>query len=336
MNESRSNRHRRKRKRKKRILFVFLALFLIVTGVAGYLVMEAYQASRQSYEGLDRSGDKSDLRNEQVNIGEDPISLLLMGVETYSSESGYGRADTQIIVTLDPTTKEITMTTLPRDTRVEIPASKIGEEYGGYSKLNASYTYGEITDYGANKLAVETVEGLLQVPIDKYVTVNFEGFVDVVDAIGGVTVTIKEPFWEKNIFNNNERIYFEEGETKLNGEEALAFVRMRKRDVNSIYSREERQQQFVKAALQEVISAKTLFKANEISSILGSEIATNLKPQEIFAIQQSFSSISSQEIESFELEGSNQYIGNTAYFIPSETGLANLRQQLQSKLDIEP
>ncbi|WP_077623863.1 LCP family protein [Sediminibacillus massiliensis] len=325
-------RRRRRRLKWKNIigLFLVLAVFaMLVTG--GYIFYQAYTAAKGSYEELDRPGEKSELREEDVKIGEDPVSILLLGIEDYQTGGKNGRADSQVIITLNPDTEKMTMTTIPRDTRVNLVQP---EEYAGYHKINATYTYGSITGYGANKLTVETAENLLDVPIDKYIAINFEGFRDIVDALDGVTIDIKEPFWEKNIYDDNNRIYFEEGPAHLDGEEALAFVRMRKRDVNNIYSREERQRQFIKSAIDEAISAGTIFKVDDISKILRKRIDTNLTPGEIYTLQRVYSSMDSSKIETIELEGSNQRVGGSYYFIPTEEGLRTTSQKIRQELDL--
>lgn len=295
---------------------------------------QAYEAAQESYSDLDREGGKSDLREEAVTIGKDPISILLIGVEDYSSDGGHGRADTQIVVTLNPDTKEMTMTSVPRDTRVYMdnvpPSISVG-----YHKINASYTYGSMMeDYTGNKLTVETVENLLNIPIDEYATVNFTGFRDIVNSLGGVTVDVKEPFWEKDFFNNDERIYFEEGKQRLNGEEALAFVRMRKRAVNHVYSRDERQRQFIRAAINEAVSAGTIFKAGEISDILGANVETSLTASEAYALQKAYSSIDSESIKTIKIDGQDRYIDGISYFIPAEGALDETSRQLRRALDL--
>lgn len=334
LSELRSERKKQKKsnKWKKRILFSILFLVIIIIGVGSYLLYQAYQAANDSYTGLNRPGKKSELRNEAVTIGEDPISILLMGVETYSSNGENGRADTQIVVTLNPDTNKMTMTSVPRDTRVELPEQGAGQ-YAGFHKINAAYTYGSITGYGGIKLTVETVEELLDIPIDEYVAVDFKGFRDIVDALGGVTVDIKEGFWEKNIYNNDKRIYFTEGSEKLDGEEALAFVRMRKRAVNNIYSRDERQRQFIKATIRQAISIGTIFKMGEISDILGKDVDTSLKPSEIYALQKAYSSIDTSAIETFKIDGSDQRINGKSYFIPDDN-LAEVSSKLRQALKI--
>ncbi|WP_431357373.1 LCP family protein [Halobacillus litoralis] len=320
----------RRRKKKKKIRRIAALLFLIALMMGGgfYYVSQVYTAS---YEELGR-GDKSDLREEAVDIGDDPISILLMGVEDYSTDGKAGRADTQIVMTLDPETNKITMTSIPRDTRVELPSYKVGEEYAGKHKLNASYTLGELSGYGAEKLAVETVEDYLEIPIDKYATVNFEGFIEVVDLLGGVTVDIKEGFWERSSVDYYEKIEFEEGPMQMDGEEALAFVRMRKRDAALTYPRDERQRQFIKASIDEAISAGTIFKAGEIADVLGKNVSTNLSPRELYAIQRAFSKEESNT-ETFEIEGENTRLENGLYyFVPDEESLQNVKRNLKQEL----
>lgn len=321
----------RKRNRKKRLRIVGAVLFVLAlcVGVGVYYASQVYTAS---YEDLER-GDKSDLREEAVDIGSDPISILLMGVEDYATKGETGRADTQIVMTLDPETKEVTMTSIPRDTRVELPEEKVGSTYAGFHKINAAYSLGEISGYGAEKLVVETVEDYLDIPIDTYATVNFEGFIKIVNLLGGVTIDVKEPFWERSSIDYYKIIEFEEGKTKMTGEEALAFVRMRKREAALTYTRDERQRQFIKASIDQAISAGTIFKVGQITDVLGENISTNLSPREIYAIQKAFSSDESTT-KTIEIEGVNERLEDGLfYFVPDEESLQEVKTKLQNKLE---
>ncbi|MCT2534203.1 LCP family protein [Aquibacillus koreensis] len=328
-------RNQKKSKVKKRILYTVLLIIVIFLGIGVYLFTHGYNAVQNSYEDLDRKDNKSDLREEAITIGDDPLSILLIGVEDYSTGGENGRADTQIVVTLNPKTNKMTMTSVPRDTRVELTAEEATDAYAGSHKINAAYTFGSISGYGANKLTVEKVEDLLGIPIDEYITVNFDGFREIVDALGGVTIDIKEGFWEENIYDNNNRITFESGPAKLNGEEALAFVRMRKRDVNTVYPRDERQRQFIQATIDQAISAGTIFKVGEISNIIGANVTTSLTASEIFALQKMYSSMDASSIETIEIEGSDQRVDGIWYFIPAENGIENASLQLKENLGLD-
>ena len=123
-----------------------------------------------------------------------------------------------MVITLDPDTSEINLITVPRDARVKIENAG---EYTGIHKINAAYNYGSITGYGAIKLQLETVEKFLNIPIDNFIAVNFDGFRDIVDALGGVTIDVKEDFWEDNIYDRKQRIEFHKGEAHLNGKRHL-------------------------------------------------------------------------------------------------------------------
>ncbi|HEU5140652.1 MAG TPA: LCP family protein [Bacillales bacterium] len=314
-------------------LIIFCAV--LVLGFGGYLFFQAYQAAKSSYQPIDRPEHKSQLRETVPTIGQDPISILLMGIEDYSTDGENGRADTLIVVTLNPDTDEMTMVSVPRDTKVEIDEIP---KWEGTHKINSAYTYGAISGYGANKLAIQKVEELLEVPIDEYVAVDFKGFVEVVNALGGVTVDIKYGFWEENIFNHDKKIYFEKGTSHLNGEEALAFVRMRKRDVNTVYSRMERQRQFLKSALDQAISAGTVFKIDEIGDILGEHVETSLTPSEIYSLEKVYSSMDPSSIRTLKIEGADKRIPTGTgpyYFIPDEDSLSTITEKLKKSLGLE-
>lgn len=333
LNELRMERREtNKKKWTKRIIF-FILFLLFITSVYGVFVFYKTKSALDNAQvDLNREGDKSELREEAVNIGSNPISILLMGVERYSTGDKDGRADTQIVMTLNPNTNEMAMVTIPRDTRVNIENAG---EYSGIHKINSAYTYGSITGYGAEKLQVETIEKLLNIPIDKFVAIDFDGFRDIIDAIGGVNIDIKEGFWEKNIYNNDEKIYFTPGQDKLNGEEALAFVRMRLRDVNLTYSRDERQRQLIEALIKQFISAGTIFKVDKITSILGENIDTDLSAEEIYILQQQYSKINKSTIKTILIGGQDQYVNGSSYFIPEESGIEEVSQQLRESLELK-
>ncbi|WLR49239.1 LCP family protein [Halobacillus litoralis] len=321
---------RRKKKKKIRLIAALLFLITLIAGGGFYYVTQVYTAA---YEGLDR-GDKSDLREEAVDALEDPISILLMGVEDYSTDGKAGRADTQIVLTLDPDTNKMTMTSIPRDTLVEIPASKVRQKYAGSHKINAAYTLGEVTGYGSEKLTVETVEDLLEIPIDKYATVNFEGFIEIVNLLGGVTVDVKEGFWERSSIDYYKKIEFEEGPMKMDGEEALAFVRMRKRDVAVSYTRDERQRQFIKASINEALSPGTLFKVGEMKDVIGENVSTNLTPGEMLSLRKAFSS-DRTSVDTSEIDGENKRLNDGLYyFVPNEESLEETKRELKKSLDL--
>lgn len=331
--ERQSRRSRRVRPKKKFLQYLLIIgaiLFLLTSSFGAYAFIKAKNAYDRSQVDLNRAGGKSDLREEEVTFN-DPFSVLLLGVENYSSGDKSGRADTQIVMTIDPAASEIHMVTVPRDTRVNIENAG---EYSGIHKLNAAYSYGAITGYGAIKLQVETVEKLLNIPIDNFVAVNFDGFRDIVDALGGVTIDIKEDFWEENFYDRS-KIEFKKGVAQLNGEESLAFVRMRKLAVNAVYSREERQRQFLAATIDEAMSAGTIFKIGQITDILGNNVETDLTAKQIYALQKQFSKSNNLSINTIDIQGADHLIDGISYYIVEEQSLNNVSFELRSILKLD-
>src|SRR5690606_23030561 len=246
-----NNNQRRRRKKKKLVLFFTITLMSILVPI-GYTIFNTYTAANGTYEQLDR-GNKSNLREKEVTISEDPVSILVMGVEDYSSNGANGRADSLVVITLDPKDMSMKMVSIPRDSRVDI----IGRDKK--DKINHAYVFGE------EDMTINTVENFLNIPIDYYVTLDFDGFKNIINVIGGVTVDVPFNFWEKSDEGMQERIYFKKGKHTLNGEEALAYVRMRKRDPKGDLGRNERQQQVINAVLEKIISPSTIFKINDIA-----------------------------------------------------------------------
>lgn len=336
MANSRLGRRQKRRARKwvKVTLFTILSIFIILLCFGGYIFYKAYSAAKESYTPIHRPGNKSALRKKAPTIGQDPISILLMGVEKYSTHGKNGRADTEIVVTLNPKTHQMTMVSVPRDTRVYL--DKV-PKYAGYGKINSAYTYGAISGYGANKYQVQEVEKLLNVPIDKFVAVDFKGFTDIVKALGGVTVNVKYPFWEYNFFHHGQKFYYHKGPMHLNGPQALAFVRMRDRPIDVTYTRMDRQRQFIKAAIKQALQVGTIFKVGEITNILGKHVQTNLKPADIYTLEQEYSHMKPSSIHTIKIQGVNKKIpANTGlyYFIPNQQSLKQVSRELRKSLDM--
>ncbi|HET7626981.1 MAG TPA: LCP family protein, partial [Bacillales bacterium] len=134
---------------------------------------------------------------------------------------------------------------------------------------------------------------------------------------------------------NGRKIYFEKGPALLNGEEALAFVRMRKRPINVTYTRMERQRQFLKAALTQAISAGTLFKVDDIGDILGEHVETSLTPKQIYTLEKGYAKL--DKIHTLEIEGEDKRIPAETgpyYFIPDPDSLEQVRDQLRKSLGL--
>jgi LCP family protein required for cell wall assembly len=323
MNRQEVKKIKKKKKKSvfKRILFLFFILFLLVGGYAGYVFYQTYQAANNSYDDLGR--DKSKLRDEAVSISNDPVSILLMGVENYSSGGSGGRADTLMVATFNPKDQTMKLLSLPRDTRVEIPGKETKR------KINSAYST------GGKELTIETVEGFLEIPIDYYATVNFEGFKNIIDIVGGITVDVPFDFTQNSDDPKAEKLEFTEGPMKMDGRYALAYARMRLQDPNNDIGRNERQQQVVKEVISEIVSAGTLLKVDKLTNEVGKNVETNMRMSELLGFYKKYNNFNTKKIDTVKLEGVGEYIGNAAYWIPDDTSLEEVRDELKEHLELK-
>ncbi|MCY0090950.1 MULTISPECIES: LCP family protein [Bacillus amyloliquefaciens group] len=324
-------RKKKKSKRKiifKRILLLLTLVLLVAAGFGGYKVYKTINAADNAYDALSR-GDKSKLRDKVINMKKKPFSILFMGIENYATSGKGGRSDSLIVVTLDPRNKTMKMLSIPRDTRVTLA----GDTTGKKSKINAAFAKG-----GADE-TVSTVEDLLDIPIDKYVTVDFNGFKDVIDEVGGVDVKVPFDFDEMSDVSKKKRIYFKKGNMHLNGEQALAYARMRKQDKRGDFGRNDRQKQILNALIDQMSRAGNIAKIDKIAETASNNVQTNIRITEGLALQQIYSGFTSKKIDTLTITGSDLYLGGTAttrgtyYFQPDPTNLEKIRQELQKHLD---
>lgn len=319
-----AQRRRKRRKKSKsflrRLLQFFVFVFLIVLAYVGYVLYEAYEASRSSYVELER-GKQSELRDHSVRIADDPVSILILGVEDYATDGENGRTDTIMLATLNPYSKSMKLLSIPRDTLLEIVGMNRED------KVNHAHVF------GGTEMVIATIEQFLEIPIDYFIKMNFDGFIGIIDELGGVTVDVPFDFSEKTT-KKGEKAYFTKGPMHLNGEEALAYARMRKQDPRGDFGRNDRQKQVLKASIEQALTVSTIFKVDKIAELLGDNIQTNLKPTEILALQQKYANFDTDWIDTLTLEGADHYENGIYYFIPSETSLESVKIHLRVHLDL--
>ena len=313
----------KKRRSRKRILYTLLSLFIVVAGFGIYFVYQTLQAASESYNDLGR--EKSELREEQVSIKSDPISILLMGIEDYETGGVNGRTDTLIVLTYNPELNTVKMMSIPRDTLVEI----VG--YDRDDKINHAHAF------GGKEMTINTVEKFLDIPIDYYAAVDFDAFIDIVDILGGVTVNVPFDFHQKTMAPNSYYVYFNEGPQRVNGEEALAFVRMRKMDPRGDIGRTERQQEFIRAVVDEALQFKSITKVDDIANVIGERVETNVKISEGISMFLNLTGFSSDNIESVKLDTVPETINGISYQIAITESLEEAKLELKEHLElIEP
>ena len=257
----------------------------------------------------------SELRTTEVElVKKEPFSLLLLGVD--EREGDKGRSDTMIVLTVNPTTNSTKMISIPRDTYTEI----IGKDK--LDKINHAYAFGGI------EMSLDTIENLLNIPVDYILQVNMESFLEIVDIIGGVNVVNPIAFQEGGYT-------FNEGTIHLDGEQALTYVRMRKDDPQGDFGRQARQKQVLQAILKEGATVNNLWKYKEFLASIQENIRTNMTFEQMIDIQKGYKNALNQiETLSFE-KGEGTRIDGIWYYVMDEQELNNVTLQLKKHLEIE-
>ncbi|SES42769.1 LCP family protein [Salipaludibacillus aurantiacus] len=296
------------------ILGSIMLVFLLAVGGYAFYLYKSVQSTidSQMHTALDR--DKTDKRDMEVNMDDrEPLSFLLLGVDAEDSVSG--RTDTIMVVTVNPDDESMRMVSIPRDTRMEIAGR------GTQDKVNHAYAFG-----GAD-MAIATVENYLDIPIDYFLTVNMDGFKEMVDSVGGVTVY--------NDFSFRQSGYeFDEGELFLDGDQALAYARMRKEDSRGDLGRNDRQRQIVNGMIKEGAQLSSVTRAESILDALGNNMMTNLTFDKMIKLQQNYRDARHNQ-ETMEIEGSGERIDGIWYLQVPDNERERISSELRAHLGLE-
>ena len=213
---------------------------------------------------------------EDVLFDENVMNILLIGYDSRDADSR-GRSDTNILVSINQETKEITMTSIMRDCYVSIPG------YGN-NRINAAYAF------GGGSLLIETIEKNFQISVNNYVAVNFYAFMDIIDLIGGIEIEVSDA--EAEVMNRyirelNRLEGSEEakdqlnqgGTLHLNGKQTLAYTRVRYVG-NADFDRTERQRTVLEKVFEKA-KQMDLLELNDLLNCLLPEVSTDMSEKEV-------------------------------------------------------
>ncbi|MEH7276259.1 polyisoprenyl-teichoic acid--peptidoglycan teichoic acid transferase TagU [Neobacillus vireti] len=302
----------KKGKKWLKVTGIILLVLLIGAGTYGFTVYNSLKKTVETmHEPIERK--QSEKRPEPVQlVKKDPFSVLLLGID---SKGDKGRTDTIIVLTVNPNTNSAKLLSIPRDTRTEI----VGKGFD--DKINHAHAFGGV------EMAMDTVENFLDIPIDYYMKVNMEGFKDIVDAVGGVTVT-------NNLEFTQDKVHFPVGQITLTGEEALPYVRMRKQDPNGDFGRNTRQRQVIQAVIKEGASLSSLTNFPEIFNAIGTNIKTNLTFDQMVDIQKNYKTVGNN-VDQMEIKGKGTKIDGIYYLqIPQDEKL-RVQTELKAQLELD-
>ncbi len=236
------------------------------------------------------------------------MNLLVVGSDKRSDgQEKYGRSDTIILVHVDPDNNYLSMLSLPRDLKVDVPGY-------GTNKINAAFAYG-----GA-ALTIRTVEQLTGVDINHYLEVDFQAFKDITDALGGVYVDVDKHYYNDN--PNYELAKISPGYQLLHGEDALDYVRFR-HDLNLDFGRMTRQQSFLNAMREQAMGWDLPLKLPGLVSALFSNVATDLGANDVLKLAYWGVRLDGSRMRRITLVGDAQDIGGVSYVLVSDKALAD-------------
>jgi len=286
--------------RKQIIASVFIATVIIgLTGGYAYLKFIEGKMHRSFLPNLTRPEE-----------GE-PVNILLLGSDSRGEKNA--RSDTIIFLRYDPEKERAYLVSIPRDSRVYIPG------YGN-RKINAA------TALGGPNLMVKTVKKLTKMDVHHYVLIDFSGFKNLVDALGGIRIYVA------TAIHNNSRLYrmhFAKGWHDMNGTQALNYVRFR-HDARGDLGRIERQQSFFKALSNKLFSFGGLSRAPYLISVFAENVQTDMGGAELLSYARRIKGLEDKNVMMTTAPGKPQYMYGASYVILDEEGTEKLFKDIRA------
>ena len=265
--------------------------FLIIAVIAAFLWGDV---------SLDKISDMSFLSGKK--------NVVVMGCDIRKDD--VGRSDTLFVVMLDKSKKNAALLSVPRDTRVKIKGH-------GWDKINSAFAY------GGHKLTQETVQDFLGIKLNNYVVVDFQGFKDLVDVIGGVDINVEKRMYYYDPYADFE-IDLRPGRQHMDGKTAMQYVRYR--DEEGDIGRIRRQQKFIMALYKQIASKNIIAKMPGVSKQIMSMVKTDLSLKEMVELGNVMRDMLEKDgLKMAMVPGEPKYIDGISYWIPD---VPKMRQQM--------
>ncbi|MFZ5641110.1 MAG: LCP family protein [Bacillota bacterium] len=304
------------RQKRKFRFFTKLLVLLLVFAAAAYagfmyaddlwsFVAQKWFAERIRYNPKVAGATAMDDANPRLNV-------MILGVDQRKHEPA--RSDTLMVAVIDLKNRLIHVISIPRDTRIKIA----GLEHK--TKINHAYPNGGV------ELTRSTVEDLLGIPVHNYVETNFKGFKNIIDVLGGVEIDV-----EKRMKKLSEDINLKKGPQRLDGYNALAYVRYR--DDAGDLGRMERQQKFLQALADQTMRLETLVKAPKIIGELKDNVDTDLSMQDILILGSTLKKVDSSNLIFHQLPGAADYRYGASYYFVDEEKLSELMKEINGDVE---
>ncbi|HSX01842.1 MAG TPA: LCP family protein [Candidatus Saccharimonadia bacterium] len=273
----------KRRLRLRRALLGLAALAVVTLGWFGYKTLAAAHKIIARSDGV---APALAAHNGAVNLaqlkgeGDGRVNILMLGIGG-AGHDGPNLSDTMMVVSIDPKTKDVAMLSIPRDLYVKLPATaKTSAQYGKINSANA---------FGGPELAKQVVQNVIGVPIHYYIVVDFSGFKQAVDAVGGVDVNVAQALYDPAFPCDNDRggycpLSIKAGPQHMDGTIALRYARCRHDACGGDLARAARQQQVLVAVRQKALQLSTLTNPIKLTGLIdavGDHLKTDLQPAEL-------------------------------------------------------
>lgn len=261
--------------------------------------------------------------SKDVNVTNTPFSVFISGNDIYGTISYKSRSDVNMVVTVNPNTKQILLTSIPRDYYIDL-----GCESGSKDKLTHAGIYGV-------DCSVKTIENLFDIDINYYARVNFSTLINVVDTLGGIEV-----YSDRSFTSYPDGVAISAGTNIMNGTQALAFSRERHAYAEGDIQRIKNQQIVISAIIKKACSPSIITKASSVLATISEGVETNMSSEEINSlIKMQLSDMASWEIISQNVtgDGSTSYcysLGDNAYvMLPYQNEVEQASLNIQKCID---
>ena len=301
-----------KNKRKKWTIFFIVLAATLITVSGAYIRARLAKVENAIHQEV----ETVNLREKEIS-DNDSFSVLLLGIDNgaYGRGTEVGRSDTMLVVTVNEKLGKTTIVSIPRDSYTEI----VG--YGTNDKINHAYAFGQ------EKMSINSVQNMLNIPIDYYVTVDMGGLMGLVDAVGGLDITPVLTF-------TYEGESFTEGvDRHVDGEAALRYARMRYDDPEGDMGRQKRQQYVIQKLVEKLLNITSVTRYEEILKTLENSVRTNFTLDKLLSVKNNYPK-ALKNFESDKISGSGTMIGGIYYFVVPEEERLRISNVLRESLDL--
>lgn len=283
----------------KRVVIIGIVLVLLCAIAFAYHLI----AQQKTAQGKEHAADK--------------YTIMVMGIDSRADD--VGRSDTMMLFNVDKVNDKVSVMSLPRDTRVKIDGH-------GYDKLNHAYSF------GGHELSKKTVEDLLDTPVDYYMLIDIKAFENIIDAIGGIDINVEKRMYYDDPWDDNGGLHIDiyPGMQHMDGKKAIEYVRFR--DGEGDIGRIARQQHFIKAVLEKVLTPTILPKLPDIAREVSDSVKTDMSFADMLKFIGIVPKLKDNPITSSMLPGSPAYINDVSYWLPD---IKKLREDVASMLGID-